>query len=187
METEEAIRTLYFLAGNMGANLFRDAYFRQATNYDKQPKDDQDGYFNQIIASFLVMVKMLLQDFEKIQIDSANIRLVEVGLYTGFIDYLKSHELAREGQKIWLKFLEAKERNVKIEIADYKKDALKDDKKTYDRVLDAPEKMILLGSVFENLHYFCTKGRALPRDQKFHNFILQKHNEVFRALKKLLA
>ena len=186
MTTDEAIDHLVSCILSQSVSYFENSFFRRASRLSKQNKTRQDSYFYEILASNLVTSKLLLADYARAK-NNPEIKKISTYLFSGFFSKQRENNIPEEAARGWQKLLKAKEREVLRLIKIMRDSALKSDDQKLRLMLEMPENIIIRAASCDCLHYFTQEGRALPENQKFADWILQIHIEIFRFLKKSLT
>jgi len=186
MTVDEAIDHLVSHSLSQSLIYFENSFFRRASRFSKQSKTRQDTYFYEILASNLVVTKLLLADYARAK-DNPEVKKIAASLFVGFFNKQREHNVPEETARDWQKLFKAKEKEALRLIKIMKDSALKSDDQKMQLMLEMPENFIIRAASCDCLNYFTQEGRALPEDQKFADWILQIHIDIFRFLKKSLT
>jgi hypothetical protein len=186
MTTDQATDHLISCILSQSVRHFENSFFRQASRFSKQDEVKKDSYLYEILASNLTTAKLLLIDYARAK-NNPEIKKIATSLFKGFFNKQREHDISEETARDWQKLLQAKEKEILGLIKRMKDLALESNDQGPKLMLEMPENLIIQAASCGCLNYFTQEGRALPEDQKFADWILQIHIDIFRFLKKSLT
>ncbi len=190
MGVEEAVKHLNTLAINKGNSVFLDPFFREQSKYGRQNQEIQGAYFNEIIASFLVLTKLLLSDYSKLADNNfekpEKIEQIIKSFYKGYLDYLMSIGVKKRDVGGWKKFIDIKEKNILHAKAEIRRSVMKEGGANAEVMIEYPERLIIRAAAFNTLYFFAKKNRAGEKNRAFGDYLLDKHLKYLLDLRKVL-
>lgn len=186
MEPEYAARHICLEASKMAVKTNNDKLFRRISKYYSQTNADKGMYFNELTASFLVMFKLLLEDYYYSKNNNDHIQIIAQKVYSSFGNYLLGIGVDKRRAKEWGNFLTIKEQNIIRAKNGLKAEAIKDNHPSLPQLINMPENFIIIASAYDSSMFFSKPKRGGEKNDPLHSFLMKKHTEGFLVLRDML-
>lgn len=185
MEPEQVARNICLEASKIAVATNSNNYFRKISKYYSQTKADKGMYFNELTASFLVMFKLLTEDYCS-KNNNDHIAYIAQKIYSSFENYLSEIGLDKDRVKEWGNYLLIKEKNIIQAKNGLKAEAIKENYPSLPQLINKPENFIIIGSAYDTSMFFSNPKRGGKNNEQLHSFIMKKHTEGFLVLRDML-
>ncbi len=185
MEKEQATRLICLKAIELAFKTNINKYFRQISNYYSQTSDGRDMYFNELAVSFLVMFKLLLEDYYSKNYDD-HIHYIAQKVYSSFENYLVEVGVYKRRAKKWGNLLIVKEQNIIKTKNGLKAEAIKDNHPSLPQFINMPENFIIIACAYDTSMFFSNPKMGGENNELLHSYLMKKHTEGFLALRDML-